>query len=278
MDNTPVVQTTNTPIEPIPPPSSKNYLKFIIAGLIILFIGLFGGYYLTKSSSKPLEKACTMEAKICPDGSSVSRTGPNCEFIPCPEVTGIQLSPTSSIQELNAIQPIPSPISDPTANWKTYNAIQLSLVLKYPYDWFVEENNEGHYIRIQNYDPKTALGRGYDPLQDKGKYLLTVTLWEDKAGITSIGDLKNALPKNGDSGFYIGDPAGKIIIKNEKSYSINEFPAYYREKTYTDFPDVLEQEIYLLNDKGIVLSINYGLDFINGKPILDKILSTFKFL
>jgi hypothetical protein len=28
--------------------------------------------------------ACTMEAKICPDGSSVGRTGPNCEFAPCP--------------------------------------------------------------------------------------------------------------------------------------------------------------------------------------------------
>jgi hypothetical protein len=32
--------------------------------------------------------ACTMEAKICPDGSSVSRTGPNCEFAPCPGEPG----------------------------------------------------------------------------------------------------------------------------------------------------------------------------------------------
>ena len=32
----------------------------------------------------PISKACTMEAKICPDGSSVGRTGPNCEFSPCP--------------------------------------------------------------------------------------------------------------------------------------------------------------------------------------------------
>lgn len=27
---------------------------------------------------------CTMEAKICPDGSSVGRMPPNCEFSPCP--------------------------------------------------------------------------------------------------------------------------------------------------------------------------------------------------
>lgn len=29
--------------------------------------------------------ACTMEAKLCPDGSSVGRVGPNCEFEKCPE-------------------------------------------------------------------------------------------------------------------------------------------------------------------------------------------------
>lgn len=28
--------------------------------------------------------ACTMDAKICPDGSAVGRQGPNCEFAPCP--------------------------------------------------------------------------------------------------------------------------------------------------------------------------------------------------
>jgi hypothetical protein len=33
-------------------------------------------------SSKPV--ACTLEAKMCPDGSSVGRAGPNCEFAPCP--------------------------------------------------------------------------------------------------------------------------------------------------------------------------------------------------
>lgn len=33
-------------------------------------------------SAEPV--ACTLEAKICPDGTSVGRTGPNCEFAPCP--------------------------------------------------------------------------------------------------------------------------------------------------------------------------------------------------
>jgi len=33
---------------------------------------------------KPPPVACTMEAKLCPDGSAVGRTGPNCEFAQCP--------------------------------------------------------------------------------------------------------------------------------------------------------------------------------------------------
>jgi hypothetical protein len=33
-------------------------------------------------------RACTMEAKICPDGSAVGRSGPNCEFAECPSGSG----------------------------------------------------------------------------------------------------------------------------------------------------------------------------------------------
>lgn len=32
-------------------------------------------------------KACAQEAKLCPDGSSVGRTGPNCEFSSCPQTS-----------------------------------------------------------------------------------------------------------------------------------------------------------------------------------------------
>jgi nitrosocyanin len=37
---------------------------------------------ITTTTTTPT--ACTMEAKVCPDGSSVGRTGPNCEFAACP--------------------------------------------------------------------------------------------------------------------------------------------------------------------------------------------------
>ena len=40
-------------------------------------------------STAPEQKACTMEAKMCPDGSYVGRSGANCEFAPCPESKGL---------------------------------------------------------------------------------------------------------------------------------------------------------------------------------------------
>lgn len=47
------------------------------------------GYSLVKVGefdevAEPHPIACTEEAKVCKDGSTVSRTGPNCEFAPCP--------------------------------------------------------------------------------------------------------------------------------------------------------------------------------------------------
>src|SRR3989344_2428627 len=44
----------------------------------------------------PPPVACTMEAKLCPDGSAVGRTGPKCEFAPCPTSTGDGILPYKS--------------------------------------------------------------------------------------------------------------------------------------------------------------------------------------
>ena len=60
----------------------KN-LAIAVGGL--LFIGLL--YAIVIPNLKPLapaQQACTQEAMICPDGSAVGRTGPNCEFAACP--------------------------------------------------------------------------------------------------------------------------------------------------------------------------------------------------
>jgi uncharacterized repeat protein (TIGR01451 family) len=48
-------------------------------------------------SSRPkAQTTCTQEAKICPDGSSVGRTGPNCEFAPCPNACTLSFTLTAT--------------------------------------------------------------------------------------------------------------------------------------------------------------------------------------
>jgi hypothetical protein len=97
---------------PPPPKKSRNFKSkwpyLVIAVLLVLLVPL-GGYFVldqTKKAeptpppvpTKPSEQiACTMEAKLCPDGVTyVSRQGPKCEFTQCP--TGME-NQTSSYQE-----------------------------------------------------------------------------------------------------------------------------------------------------------------------------------
>lgn len=53
---------------------------FLFVILLILISGC--------ADQKPL--ACTEEAKVCPDGSAVGRTAPNCEFAACPSAISIE--------------------------------------------------------------------------------------------------------------------------------------------------------------------------------------------
>jgi hypothetical protein len=62
--------------------------------LILVIVACAGvaalGYWLAYSGmpgGENGETACTLEAKLCPDGSYVGRTGPNCEFAQCPDST-----------------------------------------------------------------------------------------------------------------------------------------------------------------------------------------------
>jgi len=66
--------------------------------------------------------ACTMEAKICPDGSAVGRTGPNCEFTPCPEINNsLKIWTDNDIKiELNRLDKINTVPNNLEINSKDY--------------------------------------------------------------------------------------------------------------------------------------------------------------
>ena len=89
-------------------PSHNNFfLPFLLAaiGLMALTTGYTIGYYVgseqrndvlsknpnsykdTPTSAPNLsgDIACTEDARVCPDGSTVVRTAPSCEFATCPQ-------------------------------------------------------------------------------------------------------------------------------------------------------------------------------------------------
>jgi hypothetical protein len=100
-------------------PKVKSKFKIILLTLLTLIILIAvgtGSYYLATSGMRT-QRACTMEAKLCPDGSSVGRNGPNCEFAPCPTEKST----------------IPTLAPSSTANWQTYKGNEFEF--KYPQDY-----------------------------------------------------------------------------------------------------------------------------------------------
>ena len=61
---------------------SKNKKILFIIFAVVLLGGI--SFFVWQAFNKPSQIYCTQEAKLCPDGSYVGRTGPNCEFTECP--------------------------------------------------------------------------------------------------------------------------------------------------------------------------------------------------
>jgi hypothetical protein len=86
--------------------------KFYLLAVLLTLLGLAVGFVWARSSMRPTKPQpaapiarptppgppegifCTQEAKLCPDGSYVSRTGPKCEFTPCPQASPLPIGYT----------------------------------------------------------------------------------------------------------------------------------------------------------------------------------------
>jgi hypothetical protein len=154
----------------------------------VLIISLFLSLFFISGCSKKTEiqklppdsnmHACTLEAKICPDGSAVGRTGANCEFTPCPVIatttkeTGESAGITYENQEYGFVLQL-------TPNWQNYSVSSTPIeygnkviirhpkwtkvnpyedipILVYPLDKWVEweKNNFDNYPTAAPFEPK----------------------------------------------------------------------------------------------------------------------------
>ena len=80
--------------------SMKNERTLLTLGAIFAVVAIiFVALDVRIPGIKSEEVVCTTDAKICPDGSAVGRSGPRCEFAPCPSVSS---SPTTSTERTTA--------------------------------------------------------------------------------------------------------------------------------------------------------------------------------
>ncbi len=85
-----------------------KYLRIIIIAIVLAVIGTVIWWFEIRGSHEG-QVACTMEAKLCPDGSAIGRTGPNCEFAACPgQIKGkISIGPLCPVEPCSVTVPNP---------------------------------------------------------------------------------------------------------------------------------------------------------------------------
>ncbi|MDP2655377.1 MAG: hypothetical protein Q8P17_02355 [bacterium] len=76
-------------------------MKSLFLGILfILFIGIGGFMYRNAIEYPTRPVACQLDAKVCPDGTSVARTGSDCSFPACP-------APNVSLSDIGVAYALP---------------------------------------------------------------------------------------------------------------------------------------------------------------------------
>jgi hypothetical protein len=234
----------------------KNLNKIISTPIgiliLILIVVIVGGgiltyQYLWLPKEKTNNVVCTMEVKLCPDGSYVGRTGPNCEFAKCPG------------------------IENEIANWEIYRSEQMGFEIKYPPDLGVS------YERVSSTGTEVYFYKPFWIVDEKINYIIMSI----DMGIYYSQELmreytldewinENFLPlKEGESkktiGFGVDNYKG---IKIEAVGIIKLIPYVFIQR---------DKNIYEIIGNVPSLTTEFPKDYEPNK-IYNQMLSTFKFL
>jgi len=165
-----------------------------------------------------------MDVKTCLDGSSVGRSGPNCEFAPCPAA---KLSPTPA---------------DETTNWKTYTNKKYGFELRYPAEWNITENSDRDPNIIEIYPSNEKISNAESSespfteirivIKDNPRALSykDFALEEEKAMYAS-GDFISTLKFGGS--ISVGGVQTEIVTGHLPTWSTKGVYLPYKDKMYT---------------------------------------------
>lgn len=153
----------------------SRYAPYIVVGLFLL-IGVIALIVAPMFTNQPV--SCTEEALMCPDGTAVGRTGPQCKFSACPPLspfkpvvlsTGSMGSSTMkierlaisdfSLKEVFAALPATQDMSIPTVNWSKEVVVGVGMGSK---------PTGGYSVSFEKYD--------IDPVTGKYRFYVTETL------------------------------------------------------------------------------------------------------
>jgi len=173
----------------------KKTFIFLIIILVILILSVGGFYFFTNKKVNTV--ACAQEAMICPDGSAVGRTGPNCAFAPCPTV------------------------QDPTADWQTETNSQSGFEFKYPASF-----------SAVNQQPKILTGDcNYNVFPDSCPNINDIVIKD----LASTGGDINVIKSNLSYPSYWKNPNGEKLTINDVPYCLYQASDAGMGHVYTSY-------------------------------------------
>ena len=87
-------------------------IKVMYFFIVVAVLAALAGQFVFNNESELA--ACTMDAMMCPDGTAVGRTGPNCEFV-CPAAPTIDADVQSHIDSKANLIKLTSPVPNGVA-------------------------------------------------------------------------------------------------------------------------------------------------------------------
>lgn len=232
--------------------TTKEYIVVFVAVVVIAIGSYF--YFGSSKTQRPPTRACTEEAMICWDGSAVGRTGPNCEFAPCPPKNN---TPSVGTEEDDAFK-----------DWQIYKNSTYNFQIKFPEGWQASGKPVSNTFASFVDEPGSA--------ENPDTIELGIRVIADKKYDTLTGYLA-ATDKANATGWE-GKPA--VSVAQEEAIKINGYNAVRRE-VYLNAAGFPAIETYIFKDKIIYKVSIYlfvGEIFPGRANLYNEILSTFKFI